>query len=246
MSAQSAKRGKLMVWKIPQSTINNWARLSSDVPKEEAVDCVVNSLHLLGVLKNRTFSEAIAHKVNAKKTGIYESQIISLIYEYLNRKEGVYNMETKTTAGLYRGDIEDLRNGEYTFAILRNIKMGHAVVIYKHDNEVYVYDPQQEETCSETELENWIKTGSYTQIDFLYYEKVARYLTKSKTKSKTNTRKKQKTSFEKPVVFAVGTKTKTRTKTRIKKTNKKHKKTRVKKTSIDSLIGQLDKLKIDS
>jgi len=240
MSSQSVKRGKLMVWKIPQSTINNWSRLSSDVPKEEAVDCVVNSLHLLGVLKNRTFSEAIANKVNAKKTGIYDAQIISLIYEYLNRKEGVYNMETKTTAGLYRGDIEDLRNGEYTFAILRNIKMSHAVVIYKHDNEVYVYDPQQEYVCSETELDNWIKSGSYAQIDFLYYEKTARYLTKSKTKSATHTRKKQKTSFEKPVVFAIGTKPKTKMKTKTK-----HKKTRVKKTSIDSLVGQLEKLKID-
>lgn len=233
-----------MTWKVPQSTINNWSRLAAGVPKEAAVDCVVNSLHLLGVLKNRAFSEAIAHKVNEQKTGIYDAEIMNMIYEYLNRKDGVYNVETKTTAGLYRGNIHDLRNGEYTFAILRSLKMSHAVVLYKHNNRVYVYDPQQERLCSETELDNWIRVGNYIQIDFLYYEKTARYRSKSKSKSKTksNTQKKRRVSFDKPAaVFAVGTKPKTNTKTK----NKKSKHARIKKSSIDYLIGKLDRLKID-
>ena len=139
MSANSARRGKLMVWKVPQSTIHNWSRLDTQISKSQATDCVVNSLHLLGVLKNRAFSEAIAKQVNAKKNGLSDNEIIHFIYEYLNRKEGVYNMETKTTAGIYDGNIEDLKNGEYTFAIFRGLKFGHAVVIYKHENKVFVY-----------------------------------------------------------------------------------------------------------
>jgi hypothetical protein len=244
MSSQSVRRGKLMTWKVPQLTIKNWARLAANVPKEEAVDCVVNSLHLLGVLKNRAFSEAIATKVNKNQTGIYEHQIINLIYEYLNRKEGVYNVENKTTAGIYPGDIRELRNGEYTFAVLRSKKMGHAVIIYKHNNRVYVYDPQQEKECSETELYDWIKSGNYIQIDFLYYEKIARFRSKTKTntktKSKSNTQKKQRVSFDKNIaVFAPGLKTNT------KKQKKKSKPARTNKVSTDSLIEQLQRLKID-
>jgi hypothetical protein len=235
-----------MTWKVPQSTIKNWARLAADVPKEDAVDCVVNSLHLLGVLKNRVFSEAIAKKVNEQKTGIYDTDILNVIYEYLNRKEGVYNVETKTTAGLHRGNIHELRNGEYTFAILRSSQMSHAVVIYKHHNRVYVYDPQQERVCSETELENWIRVENYIQVDFLYYEKIARYRSKTKTNTKTetksNTKKKKRVSFDKNVaVFAVGVKPKTNT----KQIRKKSKNTRIKKVSIDSLIGKLNRIKID-
>lgn len=244
-TSQSVKRGKLMTWKIPKSTIKNWTRLSSNVPKEEAVDCVINSLHVLGVLKNRVFSEAIAEKVNVKKTGLMDKEILSIIYEYLNRKEGVYSLETKTTAGLHRANVDHLKNGEYTFAALRGIDMGHAVVIYKHNNQVYVFDPQQEQTCSEKILDEQIKLGIYTQVDFLYYEKVARYYPKTDSTTDTNTKKKQKTVFDKyNVVFAMGKKSNTK-KQKTKATAKtKKRKTRV-KTSIHSLTQMLGKLQIE-
>ena len=241
MSANSARRGKLMVWKVPQSTIHNWSRLDTQISKSQATDCVVNSLHLLGVLKNRAFSEAIAKQVNAKKNGLSDNEIIHFIYEYLNRKEGVYNMETKTTAGIYDGNIEDLKNGEYTFAIFRGLKFGHAVVIYKHENKVFVYDPQQERSCSETELEIWIKEREFYRIDFLYYEKVARL--RSKTKTKSNTRKKLRQEFDKNVVFAMGTKGNA-LKKRTKRTREVKKRT--KKDNTNSLLRKFEQLKIDS
>jgi hypothetical protein len=245
MSANSARRGKLMVWKVPQSTIQNWSRLDTQISKSQATDCVVNSLHLLGVLKNRAFSSAIAKQVNAKQTGLSDKEIIHFIYEYLNRKEGVYSEETKTTAGIYDGNIDDLNNGEYTFAIFRGLKFGHAVVIYKHENIVFVYDPQQERSCSETELENWIKEREFYQVDFLYFEKVARLRSKSKTntktKTKSNTRKKLRREFDKNVVFAMGTKGDT-LKHRTKRTREFKKRT--KKGNINSLLRQFEQLKI--
>lgn len=238
----SIRRGKLMVWKLPKSTLANWSRLASDVPKSKAVDCVINSLHMLGVLKNRAFSEAIAKKVNAGKTkGLTEEQIINLLYEYVNRKEGVYNVETKTTVGMYDGNLNDIKNGEYTFAGFANQKgMGHAVVIYKHNDQAYLYDPQQEQTCSETELFDWIESQEFNKVEFIYYEKTARF--RSKTKSKSNTQKKQRVSFDKNVaVFNVGMKPKTNT----KKQKKKPKTAHLKKVSIDTLIGKFDRLNID-
>lgn len=233
-----------MTWKIPQSTLTAWSRLNADVPKQEATDCVVNSLHLLGVLKNRAFSEAIAKKINTKKKGLYDYQILHLIYEYLNRKEGVYSEETKTTAGLYRGDLQHMKNGEYTFAIFRNVVISHAVVLYKHEDTIYVYDPQQEHSCSETELQEWIKDGKYYGIDFLYYEKTARLRSKTntKTKSNTNTRKKIRPEFDKnAVVFAVGTKGE-----QGKKRTKRARKPKKKVSSVDSLVKKFEKLDLST
>jgi hypothetical protein len=242
----SIRRGKLMVWKLPKSTLANWSRLASDVPKTKAVDCVINSLHMLGVLKNRAFSEAIAKKVNTGKSkGLTEEQIINLLYEYVNRKEGVYNVETKTTVGMYDGNINEIKNGEYTFAGFASPKgMGHAVIIYKHNDQVYLYDPQQEQTCSETELLDWIESREFNNVEFIYYEKTARFRSKTKTKSKSNTQKKQRVSFDKNIaIFDVGMKPKLKQTT--KKQKKKLKTTHLKKVSIDSLIGKFDRLKID-
>ena len=167
-------RGKLQKWKISKEKLVNWKRLNPDVPKNIATDCTINVLHFLGVIENREIAENLAKYRNVNKRGTYDFELLKFIFESFNKNPEFkvhHVINTKTEEEI----LNELNNDEYTIAQYRRVNnMGHSVVITKLDDEIYVYDPQQEEFCHFQKLPDMIKDQKYVSTDYIIKDKIAR------------------------------------------------------------------------
>ena len=174
-----AQIGKLQTWKIPEDKINNWRRLNPTVPKEEATDCVINSLHLLGVIDNPDFANILSEYANIKKN-IDRSEILKLIFDKFNENNNETSIIHKIGS---KSDLElrnELKNNSYTIALFSRRTItgkisGHAVILTKQNNIYYILDPQQQTMyCELTNLYEYIKKQEYYQVEFILKSKITR------------------------------------------------------------------------
>jgi len=166
--------GKLQTWKIPADKLENWRRLNPDVAKNEATDCVINSLHFLGVIENRDFASVLSNYANYKKS-TDESEILKIMLDNFQSDDEfkVYHKIGKPTASeLYK----QLKNNTYTIAMFTRINTtGHAVIITKQNDIIYILDPQQEtHYCGMPEYKKWVKDQKYSDVKFLIKQRIKR------------------------------------------------------------------------
>ena len=168
--------GKLQTWKIPVDKLDNWRRLNPNIPKEKATDCVINSLHFLGVIDNPEFASILSNYANTNERGIYDPEILQLIFNKFN--EGNQNLITNHTIGskMDRDIRNELENNTYTIAIFRRLgAVGHAVILTKQNNIMYVLDPQQEEViCEFTNYIDWVNNQGFVNVEYILKNKITR------------------------------------------------------------------------
>jgi hypothetical protein len=226
-------RGKLQKWKIPKEKLINWKRLNPDVPKNIATDCTINVLHFLGVIENREIAENLAKYRNMNKRGTYNAEVLKFIFDSFNKNPEFkvnHVINTKTEEEI----LNELNNDEYTIAqYSRANTEGHSVIITRLDNEIYVYDPQQETLCHFQKLPDMIKDQKYVSTDYIIKDKIART-----RKSTTIKLRKSKSSNDRPVKRRRTSSTPVHSKTR---------KSQKKSDSISNLVKDFEtKLKVSN
>jgi hypothetical protein len=169
--------GKLQTWKIPADKVDNWRRLNPSVPKDEATDCAVNSLYLLGVIDNPDYANILSTYANTNQRGMYDPEILTLIFNKFNEANDYKIINHKV--GDNKTDIEirkELQNNTYTIALYaRSDYSGHAVILTKQKNVMYVFDPQQEECISElTNYVDWVNEQKFTSVRYILKNKITR------------------------------------------------------------------------
>ena len=181
--------GKLQTWKIPADKLHNWRRLNPDIPKNEATDCVINSLHYLGVIENPDFAGILSNYANTNKRGITDSEVLELIFKKFNEDNDYkiinHKIGSKTEIELKK----ELKNDNYTFAFYRrSTGMWHGVIVTKQNNIIYVLDPQQEKIfCEFTNYLDWVKEQQFVRVDYILKSKIARRRNETTVKLRKNT-----------------------------------------------------------
>ena len=166
------RRGEILTWTIPKDKMSNWKRLNPDYPKSKATDCVINSLHYLGIIDNRDFANVLSDYANKKAPTADE--VLQLIFNSFESN----GFKVYDTIGIkqYTEIRKELKNNEYTiFLYTRRNNTGHAVVLGKIKNELYFIDTQQEEYfCESTNLHTWLKNEDIVKTEFILKGKHAR------------------------------------------------------------------------
>jgi hypothetical protein len=152
--------------KILEDKLNNWTCLQPDVHREDANDCVINSLHFLDIIKNRELAEEFAKIANIhSKTSL--DKILDLLFTFLDAR---HNSSTYSTATYEWLPIikKQLLSGHATLLLLsKEPPPGHAMIAYKdNDNNLYLFDPQQYTLYNEDTFDDYFKV--YTMLTLLY------------------------------------------------------------------------------
>ena len=190
---------ELVKWKIPKEKLVNWKRLNPDVPKNIAIDCAINVLHFLGVIENREIAEKIAKHKNDNKIGTDYSEILQFIFDsFYNDKDYTEFKINYEIGKKYDEEIlNELNNNEYTIALYDRMNdIGHSVLIARLDNEIKLYDPQQEEFCHFQKLPDMIKDQKY--VSTRYIIKVRNRLARKHSPTTIKLRK-PKSSNDRPI-----------------------------------------------
>jgi hypothetical protein len=198
-----SQRGKLQTWKIPADKLDNWRRLNPDVAKDEARDCVINSLHYLGVIENPEIAKIWSNYANSTniinskgekiKRGISSPEILRFVFNKFNQEtinQKIYHkIGNKSDTDLQK----ELKNNTYTIALFSRSDnegkaiTGHAVILVKENNSIYVLDTQQETVCKLLFLPAYIKENGYSQVEYLLKSKTPRNRNETTVKLRKNT-----------------------------------------------------------
>ena len=190
---------ELVKWKIPKDKLDNWKRLNPDVPKNIATDCAINVLHFLGVIENREIAEKIAKHKNDNKIGTDYSEILQFIFDsFYNDKDYTEFKINYEIGKKYDEEIlNELNNNEYTIALYDRMNdIGHSVLIARLDNEIKLYDPQQEDSCAFQDLNDMIQNKKY--VSTRYIIKVRNRLARKHSPTTIKLRK-PKSSNDRPI-----------------------------------------------
>ena len=184
----------IRTWKIPRDKIKNWKRLNPHVPKNEARDCSINSLHYLGIFDDKDIAEIEMLSTRANVRGTASEDILKMIFESYAKKglKAEHHYYTSNTLEEIRKEIQ---NDEYTIVSYdRADTTGHTVVFTKQNGVLYVYDPQDEKCYNDImTLEYWQQHEKIIKFYFLVQDKVTRH-----RDSKTKQLRKKKPSNERP------------------------------------------------
>jgi hypothetical protein len=181
--------GKLQTWKIPADKLYYWQRLNPDIPKDEATDCVINSLHYLGVIENPDFAKFLSNYTNTNQRGTSDSEVLKLIFEKFNKDDHYKIINHKVGS---KTDLEirkELKDGDYTFAFYRrSTGMWHGVIVTKQNNVMYVLDPQQQIIlCESTNYVDWVNEQKFVHIDYILKNKITRKRNETRVKLRKKT-----------------------------------------------------------
>jgi hypothetical protein len=184
----------IRTWKIPRDKIKNWKRLNPHVPKNEARDCSINSLHYLGIFDDKDIAEIEMLSTRANVRGTAYEDILKMIFESYAKKglKAEHHYYTSNTLEEIRKEIQ---NDEYTIVSYdRADTTAHTVVFTKQNGVLYVYDPQDEKCYNDImTLEYWQQHEKIIKFYFLVQDKVTRH-----RDSKTKQLRKKKPSNERP------------------------------------------------
>ena len=196
-----SQRGKLQTWKIPADKVDNWQRLNPAVAKNEATDCVINSLHFLGVIENPEIAKIWSNYANSTniinskgqkfRKGTHDKEI--LVFKNFN-KEGASKKIYHKIGNKSDTDLQkELKNNTYTIALFSRLDnkgkaiTGHAVILVKENDSIYVLDTQQETVCKLFFLPAYIKENGYSQVEYLLKSKTSRKRNETTVKLRKNT-----------------------------------------------------------
>ena len=151
------KKKKLFQLEIKPTAIEHWKCLNPTVPHNERIDCSIQSLTFLDIIKDRKEANYYSDLANFKKILLSRDDIVQFIY---NNHPSKYEQKivNKTVFSKvpfdkwYKLLDEKLKPGYATFvSAYRPINFsrlkadGHAFVIGKNkDGTLYVYDPQHD------------------------------------------------------------------------------------------------------
>ena len=199
-----SQRDNLQTWKIPADKLKNWQRLNPNVAKNEAADCTINSLYFLGVIDNPEIAKIWSNYANSTniinskgqkiKKGIDNREILRFVFNNFNKEaisEKIYHkIGNKSDIDLQK----ELKNNTYTIALFSRLDnegktiMGHAVILVKQDNSIYVLDTQQETVCKVLFLPAYIKENGYSHVEYLLKSKTSRNRNETIVKLRKDTR----------------------------------------------------------
>lgn len=140
---------------IKPSAIDNWRCLNPEVPPSKRVDCSVQTLTFLDIIKDRKVAKYYSDLANFEDKYLYPYEIIQFIYNNYPSQYYEQNYNKNVFSNIpfdkwYRLLDEKLKPGKATFiSAFRSVSdkrpevTGHAFVIGKNINgSLYVYDPQ--------------------------------------------------------------------------------------------------------
>jgi hypothetical protein len=146
--------------------------LSDDVGRSDAMDCVINTVYFLKMLKKEDAElySKIIH--DDKMRGLNQDQIIDLVFEEFTllskTQDAIIKIGTLSLADIK----QKMEPGTcmYVSFIYKNGKGRHAVVIFKDDSgSLGVYDGQQYNLIITTKSwGDWLKSYSSEDIHVLY------------------------------------------------------------------------------
>ena len=163
---------KLQTWNIPPEKINEWRRLQSTFPKEQATDCTINVLCFLGVIENPDSAEKLAKEKNRRGQGTDFYETLSHIFYHFNKGEYKINHVLLTPDDPYTEVIAALTHDNmYTLGWLERGPgvPGHSVIIARIKGELYILDPQQQSGyCGLDAIRQYLSDQGIVRIFYIY------------------------------------------------------------------------------
>jgi hypothetical protein len=148
--------------------LSDWSCLQSDVPREDANDCVINTLHFLEVIKNREISEQFAKIANAGNIPTLD-KVLELMFTFLDGKHNSSKYSPPFDSWIHI--LREQLSPKYATLVLleRDPPPGHAVIAYKDgDNTLYIFDPQQSMVYTEDKLQEYFLENEYSKLSLIY------------------------------------------------------------------------------
>jgi hypothetical protein len=168
---ESLSSERIQTWKLPPTHIQQWTRLNPQIPKEDAKDCVINVLRLFGVIESIEEATKLS-KLTIKCRGTTLGQTLDLIFYAFNKSHIGFKIQHKSTKLSFQNEFpiqlisDQLGQDEYTIGLFYGSpQQGHAVVLLKHDDVFYIFDPQYEQIV--VNIQEWIRSGEYTGVYFI-------------------------------------------------------------------------------
>lgn len=173
------KRTQLLKWKISKQNLEEWSRLNKTIPKDKAIDCMINTMSILGIL-NRDIAEKLSIKQTTEPIFTKNELLFEKMQEYfINQTDMKYQF---TSIKAYSMEsikliLDKLRPNEYTIAqFVTQNQSAHMVIITNDGNYLRVFDPQQEVMhCEDTDLIHWIRNNAFIDM-YLYFSTKKTYI----------------------------------------------------------------------
>ena len=130
MSKLDDERGKLLTFKLTKDQIRNYM-----APCYHSADCVVSVLSLIGDFDDSKL-EILAKKSYGR--GLYTQEYLNTIYERYSTK----NYEKVFFRDINNIINSELKKNEFTIVGAVYKERGHAFIVGKNGNDLFVFDPQ--------------------------------------------------------------------------------------------------------
>ena len=154
---------KIITFPFVFKKLQSWERLEKHVNKYDAYDCVINCLYFLNIIDEEQAKD-LAQKANTgiisnlidpelKDNNIVRGTTPSVIVDKVIAKYIKHFLKEQRQKISIKLDVpknnvfleEILKNDESTIlAFNKHNQVGHAVIAFKFDNLIHIFDPQQE------------------------------------------------------------------------------------------------------
>jgi len=228
----------LLQFILEPTKISRWTCLNPDIKRSEAIDCTINSLHFLDVIKDRKEAEDFSRKIqlndnNLSMKGIGSDTFIELLEKYTPENYIMMTMYiNKNRDNSYTSWIsllnKKIKPGNATFVLYNNQdNSGHVVIAYKDiKNELYILDTQQLTSYTgNNEIKTYFTKENINVLHLIYLfpKKTRKYsarkmkIRKSSTHSDRKTRKRRRlATHSQPKSLSFNNKKRKRSTTKLK------------------------------
>ena len=154
--------------------LSNWICLQPELPKGQVTDCVISSFHFIDIIKDRLLAEEYAkHLTKHNLTGVTEEDILNELYKYIKKtptfSEHDYDKPKKKKYTKWLNILhQELKPRHITIILLKNTTAGHAINVYKDENNVlYFIDSQQRQVIpsdNEQEISDFFENYEFVKM----------------------------------------------------------------------------------
>jgi hypothetical protein len=162
--------------------LRDWVCLQPEIPREKVTDCVISSFHFIDIIKDRTIAEEYAtHLTKHNLTGVTEDAILNELYKYIKKTATFYEHDyDKSKKKPYKKWVDilntELKPKHITILFLKDTITGHAINVYKDENNVlYLIDSQQHtvipsdnNTDKEEEIYDYFEDNDFVKMVLIF------------------------------------------------------------------------------
>lgn len=185
LTPSTSNKYRVHKWKLDMDMVRKWKPLDDDFQCPMKTDCVINALTVLGAIKGRGYAETLARIRNMEQTGVENNLILDMVYYYQLADSVRANKQSYThKVSLYNPHYDEhafdwlkqeLDNGEAVFTIVFSKTFAHAIVLYKYNDIIHLFDPQMNILLDEKNLQSYIEMhGVYEYQVMMEYTKPIR------------------------------------------------------------------------